>query len=244
MIRIFFALAVVSAMPLPALGQATLETVIEIQRMMAPGELIDFVFVDGIGGVTQQSIGDPDGDDLLSISVPMMDSSYVHDDPCSSLCMGFAGAGPGTYAGLVPLLDDGTGLSLLPGFLVTDLILMPPLTVGATIPVVDRLSAAFPVALIRAPPVPFDLIPLADWADTGIFPLFTGTAEVVELLDLTVTIKCTTDVDGDGLVGIEDFLEVLAQWGQACPCTADADDDDMVGITDFLKILAEWGPCT
>jgi hypothetical protein len=53
------------------------------------------------------------------------------------------------------------------------------------------------------------------------------------------------DVDGDGTVGITDFLALLAAWG-ACPgppadCPGDLDGDCMVGITDFLDLLANWG---
>ena len=51
------------------------------------------------------------------------------------------------------------------------------------------------------------------------------------------------DVDGDGLVGITDFLLVLAAWG-ACgdcnACPADLTGDCMVGIDDFLLLLAAW----
>ncbi len=55
----------------------------------------------------------------------------------------------------------------------------------------------------------------------------------------------TSDVDGDGTVGIGDFLAVLGTWG-ACPdapqvCFADIDGDGVVGINDFLYILGEWG---
>jgi len=53
------------------------------------------------------------------------------------------------------------------------------------------------------------------------------------------------DVDGDGFVGIDDFLLLLAAWGpcdEPCPpsCAADLDDDCTVGITDFLMLLANW----
>ena len=54
------------------------------------------------------------------------------------------------------------------------------------------------------------------------------------------------DLDGDGTVGILDFLELLASWGpcaRPCPpsCTADLDGDCTVGITDFLLLLGNWG---
>jgi hypothetical protein len=51
------------------------------------------------------------------------------------------------------------------------------------------------------------------------------------------------DIDGDGVVGINDFLAVLAAWG---PCgnacgPEDIDGDGVVGITDVLLLLADWG---
>jgi len=55
-----------------------------------------------------------------------------------------------------------------------------------------------------------------------------------------------TDLDGDGIVGSNDLLILLAEWGpcdQPCPpsCAADLDDDCTVGINDFLLLLANWG---
>ena len=53
------------------------------------------------------------------------------------------------------------------------------------------------------------------------------------------------DLDGDGTVGIDDFLVLLGAWG-SCPaqpdaCPADLDLDSCVGITDFLILLGNWG---
>ena len=52
------------------------------------------------------------------------------------------------------------------------------------------------------------------------------------------------DLDGDGTVGIEDFLILLAEWGpcpgEPDPCPADLDDDGAVGIIDFLMLIANW----
>lgn len=70
--------------------------------------------------------------------------------------------------------------------------------------------------------------------------------------DLTATVdmgpyesaaaSCPWDCDGsDGDVGINDFLAVLAQWGQVG--TACDFDGSGVGINDFLALLANWGPC-
>jgi hypothetical protein len=54
---------------------------------------------------------------------------------------------------------------------------------------------------------------------------------------------CPADLDGDGEVGITDFLELLGAWGPNPGHPADIDGDGEVGIIDFLDLLAAWGPC-
>ncbi len=51
------------------------------------------------------------------------------------------------------------------------------------------------------------------------------------------------DIDGDGIVGIVDFLSLLANWGPCEPgcCLADLDIDGDVGIIDFMLLLGNWG---
>ena len=55
--------------------------------------------------------------------------------------------------------------------------------------------------------------------------------------------EAAADLNGDGIVGIGDFLTLLAAWGP-CPgqgaCPADFDDDGFVGINDFLLLLSLW----
>jgi len=53
------------------------------------------------------------------------------------------------------------------------------------------------------------------------------------------------DLNGNGMVDNNDFLDLLAAWGgcaDPCPpsCPADLDGDCNVGITDFLILLANW----
>ena len=53
------------------------------------------------------------------------------------------------------------------------------------------------------------------------------------------------DFNCDGVVGINDFLDLLAHWGScpaAGPCPWDLNRDGEVGINDFLGLLADWGP--
>ena len=54
------------------------------------------------------------------------------------------------------------------------------------------------------------------------------------------------DLTGDGVVGNDDFAELLESWGPCpdpCPpsCPADLDGDCNVGIVDLLILLANWG---
>ena len=58
---------------------------------------------------------------------------------------------------------------------------------------------------------------------------------------LTVSFEtawCGADLDGDGLVGISDFLSLLALWGTNPAGPPDPDGDGVVGIADFLELLA------
>ena len=61
----------------------------------------------------------------------------------------------------------------------------------------------------------------------------------------TITVLRLGDLDGDGIVGIVDFLDLLAAWGP-CPapyppsCRADLDGDCSVGILDLLILLGNW----
>jgi len=53
------------------------------------------------------------------------------------------------------------------------------------------------------------------------------------------------DLDGNGTVGVNDLLSLLAAWGPCpdspAPCTADIDGDGSVNVTDLLTLLANWG---
>jgi hypothetical protein len=62
--------------------------------------------------------------------------------------------------------------------------------------------------------------------------------------------RCPGDVfpkgTGDGVVNVEDFLQLLADWGPCvdqCDCSSDTDCDGAVTVVDFLKVLADWGVC-
>jgi hypothetical protein len=48
-------------------------------------------------------------------------------------------------------------------------------------------------------------------------------------------------VNGDGIVVVQDFLMLLAQWGTPGP-EADVNNDGTVDVNDFLIVLASWTP--
>ncbi|MHC4414259.1 MAG: hypothetical protein ACYS0G_03135 [Planctomycetota bacterium] len=64
-------------------------------------------------------------------------------------------------------------------------------------------------------------------------------------LSVDVNIGPPGDLDGDGRVGINDLLLLLASWGPCPappdPCPGDLDGDGFVGINDLLTLLANWG---
>jgi hypothetical protein len=61
------------------------------------------------------------------------------------------------------------------------------------------------------------------------------------LLNQCEALPCPWDcADGNGDVGINDFLQMLADWGGPSPCDFDGGG---TGITDFLLLLGNWGPC-
>jgi hypothetical protein len=60
--------------------------------------------------------------------------------------------------------------------------------------------------------------------------------------DYACTPPCPGDITGDGTVDVQDFLALLAAWGQPGG-PADVNDDGIVDVLDFLDLLSAWGPC-
>jgi Ca2+-binding EF-hand superfamily protein len=51
------------------------------------------------------------------------------------------------------------------------------------------------------------------------------------------------DVNGDGVVDIDDIFDVLAAWGPCddpSNCPADVNGDGTVDIDDLFEVLANW----
>lgn len=60
----------------------------------------------------------------------------------------------------------------------------------------------------------------------------------------SVQVPCNpADLDGDGMVGVTDLIEMLAAWSTDPGCPPDLDGDGNVGIGDLIILLGAWGPC-
>lgn len=52
---------------------------------------------------------------------------------------------------------------------------------------------------------------------------------------------CPGDFDGNGVIGVNDVLVALGNFGCAGDCVADIDGDNIVGVTDILTLLSGFG---
>ena len=59
-----------------------------------------------------------------------------------------------------------------------------------------------------------------------------------------LTLRRVGDANGDGVVNVTDFLDLLAGWGPCADCddcAADFDGTCGVSVNDFLLLLSCWG---
>ena len=55
---------------------------------------------------------------------------------------------------------------------------------------------------------------------------------------------CEGDTDGDGVVDVQDLIEVVLDWNEFCPqCYGDVNFDAVVNVTDLTKVITQWGLC-
>lgn len=54
-------------------------------------------------------------------------------------------------------------------------------------------------------------------------------------------VECAIDVDGDGVVNVNDLLEVLSAYGQSGELPADVTGDLVVDVADLLQLLSAFG---
>ena len=56
--------------------------------------------------------------------------------------------------------------------------------------------------------------------------------------------ECPGDIDADGMIGFNDLLQVVSQWGPCALCPSDLTLDGSVDFQDLLAVLGAWGPCS
>ena len=104
-------------------------------------------------------------------------------------------------------------------------------------------------------PMSYDISAVADGSDAVRIRWIMGTSDSswqysgwnlddVELWGIVPGGPSPGDINGDGWVGVDDLLIVIANWGQCNPaeCPADLNGDGWVGVDDLLIVIANWGP--
>jgi len=56
------------------------------------------------------------------------------------------------------------------------------------------------------------------------------------------SITCPADINNDGVVNVDDLLQLIMSWGDKGG-PADINDDGIVGVSDLLQLINSWGPC-
>jgi hypothetical protein len=55
--------------------------------------------------------------------------------------------------------------------------------------------------------------------------------------------SCPSDIDGSGVVDVDDLVTVILDWGQA-DSPADVDGSGTVDVDDLVLVILAWGPCS
>ena len=62
---------------------------------------------------------------------------------------------------------------------------------------------------------------------------------------MAIAPECRGDLgEPDGVIDVEDLLEVLGGWGCLGACDGDANGDGIVDVMDLVLVLGQWGRCT
>ena len=73
--------------------------------------------------------------------------------------------------------------------------------------------------------------------------LLTGVAEDIDGDGTLDECQCPSDITRDGVVGVDDLLIVLLEWG-TCPwCDGELTGDGRVDINELLQLIGDWGDC-
>ena len=65
---------------------------------------------------------------------------------------------------------------------------------------------------------------------------------MVSAVDCDDVNQCPADANGDGVVNVDDLLNVISDWGLS-NSPADVDGNGEVNVEDLLLMIAAWGAC-
>jgi len=68
-------------------------------------------------------------------------------------------------------------------------------------------------------------------------PKFIKVEEPAELVE-----PPSADLNGDGVVDVQDLITILGDWGECPECPGDLNGDGVVDIEDLLILISQWGP--
>jgi hypothetical protein len=55
--------------------------------------------------------------------------------------------------------------------------------------------------------------------------------------------ECPADLDGNGVVDVNDLVATVLGWGACAGCAGDLDGDDVIDVNDLLIVILAWGGC-
>ena len=184
-------------------------------------------------GVTPNDVGDSDGGGNLSQNFPIINSAVG-----------------GTFTGALDSLAnhtfrleffsnpacDPTGFGEGQDFLG-----------AANVTTNAQGNAAFSIHLVPSPPGGVFITATA--TDTTAAPIApaNNTSEFSPCVMHLVGSLCPADINGDGVVNVDDLLAVINSWGVCPGCPADIapprGGDGVVNVDDLLAVINAWGPC-
>ena len=59
---------------------------------------------------------------------------------------------------------------------------------------------------------------------------------------VTIEPECDADIDGNGVVNVDDLVAVILAWGTD-DASADVDGNGIVDVDDMVTVILAWGAC-
>jgi hypothetical protein len=159
----------------------------------------------------------------------------------------FINNGGGSFGSAIPIPTSGVGTS---GVVAVDLDCDGLLDLALSNQDSNNISllrnlggASFGAASLRPCGTNPEALNMGDLDGDTLPDLVTGnrdSGDMSVLLNRTCDPVLPGDVDGNGVVDVEDLVTVILSWGDCMGCPADLDGDGMVGVTDMVIVILNW----